>query len=179
MLVPMRTFTLPKPYSSRPQWSVRFISFYCHQPEQFQQLNRSQGQHYLTTDGQSACLSWCQAIIWERRPIFLSFPWKLSSDICGSCYPLWWEDTSVSYSCNWVSPTQVGLGAEPRGTHNHILLAQFWQSPNLEGKVPASIPRRDRAAQYWVCYCSVLYNFKAYEMETLLVVLSCLCIILR
>jgi hypothetical protein len=29
-----------------------------------------QSQSYLMTDGQSACLSWYQATIWEPRPIF-------------------------------------------------------------------------------------------------------------
>jgi hypothetical protein len=29
-------------------------------------------QSYITTDGQSASLSWCQAPIWDHRPIFFS-----------------------------------------------------------------------------------------------------------
>jgi hypothetical protein len=37
-------------------------------------------QSYLTTDGQSASLSWYQPTIWDPRPIFLSFPRKLSKD---------------------------------------------------------------------------------------------------
>jgi hypothetical protein len=31
----------------------------------------SQSQSYITTDGQTASLSWCQALIWDPRPIFL------------------------------------------------------------------------------------------------------------
>jgi hypothetical protein len=32
--------------------------------------SQSQSQSYITTDGQSANLSWCQAPIWAPRPIF-------------------------------------------------------------------------------------------------------------
>jgi hypothetical protein len=34
-------------------------------------LSQSKGQSYITTDGQSASLSWCQAPIWDSRPFFL------------------------------------------------------------------------------------------------------------
>jgi hypothetical protein len=40
-------------------------------------------QSFLTTDGQSASLSWYQTSNWDPRPIFLSCSQKLSSDICG------------------------------------------------------------------------------------------------
>jgi hypothetical protein len=36
-----------------------------------QYQSRSQSQNYVTADYQSASLSWCQALIWEQRPIFL------------------------------------------------------------------------------------------------------------
>jgi hypothetical protein len=36
----------------------------------------SQTEFYLTTDGQSASLSWYQATCWDPRPIFLSLLWK-------------------------------------------------------------------------------------------------------
>jgi hypothetical protein len=42
------------------------ISNTCHPYLQFY----SQSQSYVTTDGQSACLSWCQASIWGPRPHF-------------------------------------------------------------------------------------------------------------
>jgi hypothetical protein len=37
-----------------------------------QQLFKSQSQSHITTDNQSASPSWCQAPIWDPRPIFLS-----------------------------------------------------------------------------------------------------------
>jgi hypothetical protein len=42
-------------------------------------------QHHITTDNQSASLSWCLAPIWDPRPIFLS-PWDFLVDShCLSC----------------------------------------------------------------------------------------------
>jgi hypothetical protein len=38
----------------------------------------------------------------------------------------------------------VILGSEYRGIHNHILLSQIRDSPNLEGQVPVSISPRSR-----------------------------------
>jgi hypothetical protein len=41
----------------------------------------------------------------------------------------------------------VILGSESCGTHDHILLSQIWDSPNLEGEVPVFISPRNRVAQ--------------------------------
>jgi hypothetical protein len=41
----------------------------------------------------------------------------------------------------------VILGSEPQGTHDHILLSQIRDSPNLEGQVPVYIFPRNRVAQ--------------------------------
>jgi hypothetical protein len=43
----------------------------------------------------------------------------------------------------------VILGSESRGTHDHILLSQFRDSPNLEGQVPVFISARNRVAQLY------------------------------
>jgi hypothetical protein len=40
------------------------------------------------------------------------------------------------------------LGSESRGTHDHILLSQIRDSPNLEGQVPVFISPSNRAAQF-------------------------------
>jgi hypothetical protein len=55
----------------------------------------------------------------------------------------------------WVCSLQLLLGlasavilrSESRGTHDHILLSQIRDSPNLEGQVPIFISPRDRVAQ--------------------------------
>jgi hypothetical protein len=36
------------------------------------EIDKSQSQSYVTTDSQSASLSWCQAPIWDPRPTSLS-----------------------------------------------------------------------------------------------------------
>jgi hypothetical protein len=41
----------------------------------------------------------------------------------------------------------VILGCQSRGTHDHILLSQFRDSPNLESKVPVFLSPRSRVAQ--------------------------------
>jgi hypothetical protein len=40
----------------------------------------------------------------------------------------------------------VILGSEPRGIHDHILLSQIRDSPNLEGQVPVFLSSRSRVA---------------------------------
>jgi hypothetical protein len=41
------------------------------------------------------------------------------------------------------------LRSESRGTHNHILLSQIRDSPNVEGQVPAFISLRNKVAQLY------------------------------
>jgi hypothetical protein len=56
---------------------------------------QSQNQIYVTTDGRSASLSWCQALIWELRPDFFL------SDNCGFVdvgSTLWREGLSIFYN---------------------------------------------------------------------------------
>jgi hypothetical protein len=43
----------------------------------------------------------------------------------------------------------VGLGSEPHGSHNHILLSQIRDFPNLEGHVTVFISPRNRVAQLY------------------------------
>jgi hypothetical protein len=43
----------------------------------------------------------------------------------------------------------VNPGSESRGTHDHILLSQVWDSLNLKGLVPVFISPRNRVAQLY------------------------------
>jgi hypothetical protein len=62
-----------------------------------------------------------------------------------------------SLTRNWVCHLQLLLAPdsavilrfESRGTHNHILLSQARDSPNLEGQVPVFIPSRYRMARLY------------------------------
>jgi hypothetical protein len=70
-----------------------------------------------------------------------------------SCSPY----VTFSLTRGWVRRLQlllalasaVILGSESRGTHDHILLSQIWDSPNLEGQVPVFISPRNRVAQLY------------------------------
>jgi hypothetical protein len=58
-----------------------------------------------------------------------------------------------------VLASAVILRSESRGNHDHILLSQIPDSPNLEGQVPVFISRRNRVAQlytprHWVPFSS-------------------------
>jgi hypothetical protein len=58
----------------------------------------------FATDSQSASLSWCQAAIWDPRPIFL-FPWKFLQTVACLlfCSALSDERTGLSFTCTVAS----------------------------------------------------------------------------
>jgi hypothetical protein len=93
----------------------------------------SQSQSYVTTDGQSVSLPWCQAPTWGSRPdcyycqtLDDFFIWGALSD----------ERTGMSFTIAAGLAGGVILGSESLGTHDHILLFQIRDSPNLEGQIP-------------------------------------------
>jgi hypothetical protein len=68
--------------------------------------------------GQWASRFWCQAPIWDRRPIFLSLAREISSDICVTSSivrPLWREHVSAvfTYKCYWALPALSLSGPNP------------------------------------------------------------------
>jgi hypothetical protein len=66
---------------------------------------------------------------------------------CGHC-----PYVKSSLTRGWVYhlyASAVILRSESRGTHDHILLSQFGDSPNLEGQVPVFISHRNRVAQLY------------------------------
>jgi hypothetical protein len=129
----------------------------------------------ITTNSQSASQSWCQAPIWGPRLILLSpwnflqavacllfcsalsdermglwFTCTIASAPCQSSHswvcPLWWEDESVIYlyNCFWALPEQSLLGRSPAEL-TAIFYCLIWDSPNLEGQVPAFISPKEQA----------------------------------
>jgi hypothetical protein len=107
-----------------------------------------QSQSYFTT-GCSAPItsSWRQAP-WESLPLFLFS--KMNT--CGhSPY------VTSSLTSGWVCRVQfllalanaVILRSESLGTHDHILLSQIRDSPNLEGQVPVFISPRNRVTRLY------------------------------
>jgi hypothetical protein len=95
---------------------------------------------------------------WDPRPVFL-----FQMSICGySPY------ATSSLKRGWICRLQlllvlastVILGSESPGTHDHILLSQIRNSPNLEGQVPYLYPPGTRRPSYiprhWVPFRRLL-----------------------
>jgi hypothetical protein len=109
-------------------------------------LCHSQSQSYFTT----GCLhpissSWRQAP-WDSRPAFF---FQLNT-----CF----HSPYVTFSLTrgWVCSLQLPvlastiiLRSESRETHDHILLSQIRDSPNLESQVPVFISPRNMVAQLY------------------------------
>jgi hypothetical protein len=78
----------------------------------------SDSQIYLTSDIQSASLTWYQVSISDTRPIFQSLPRKLSTEICGIL--VWAPSLMRGRVCNLLVPlllclaTTVTLGSKSR-----------------------------------------------------------------
>jgi hypothetical protein len=88
-------------------------------------LNLSQSQSYVTTDGQSASLSWNKAPVWGSRPDFY---------YCQTVAGLFmWGALTRGRVCRsqllLVLASAVIFGSESRGTRDHILLSQIRDFP--------------------------------------------------
>jgi hypothetical protein len=95
-------------------------------------LNTLKIRSYVTTDGQSGSLSWCQ----DQIPITVRQFVVVGRPLC--CLQLLLVFASI-----------VILLSESRGTHDHILLSQIRDSPNLEGQVPVFISLGNRVVQLY------------------------------
>jgi hypothetical protein len=89
---------------------------------QCQSLSRS----YLTTDSQSASLSWCQATIWTRVKFF-------------SLLQILFRQ---SWVCYFMTPSLnrrrdlLAWPAQSLGTRDHVLLSEFFRLPKPGGPSP-------------------------------------------
>jgi hypothetical protein len=98
-------------------------------------LFQNHSQSYITTDGQSASLSWCQAPICDPRPIFP----LLSLIICWQLRICWCGAPSLTRS--WVCSFQLLLDivstdffrSESHGTHEDIVLSLILRLPQPVG----------------------------------------------
>jgi hypothetical protein len=113
---------------------------------------QSQSQRYgIKTDRQSASLSWCQAPICDQRPIFLlrSLIIFIQLRVCWCGAPSLKRGRICSFQLLLGLASGVFLGSESRGTHDYILLSQYWDYPNLEIQVPVFISPMNRVDQLW------------------------------
>jgi hypothetical protein len=113
------------------------------------------------TNGQSACLSWCQAPIWGQRPDFCYcqtvaglLRWGALSD----------ERTGMSFTIAPGLTSTVILGSKSCRIHDHILLSQIRHSPNLEGQVAVFVSPRNRVVQLYPQALGSLF-FTSYDSQ--------------
>jgi hypothetical protein len=105
----------------------------------------TQSESYVTTDCQSASLSWNKHPSGTNQ-IFITVR-ELRVCWCGAL--------SLTRGQVWrlqlllVLASAVFLGSEFRGTRDHILLSQIWDSSNLEGQVPVFISFRNSEVQLY------------------------------
>jgi hypothetical protein len=83
----------------------------------------SQSQSHVTTDGQSASLSWNKAPIWDLRPDFFYCQTVAGLLMWGALSGR--EDGSVVYNCSWPLPVQTFSGPTPMGLVNIIYCLRF------------------------------------------------------
>jgi hypothetical protein len=82
----------------------------------------SEPEPYVTTDSQSASLSWNKAPIWGLRSD-INYCLTITVLFCGG--PLWREDGSVSCICCWPTPVQSFLGLRPFGLETIFYCLRF------------------------------------------------------
>jgi hypothetical protein len=87
---------------------------------------KSQSQSYVTTDGQSASLSWNEAPIWGLRPDLYYCLTVAGLLIWGALSD---ERTGLSLQLLLAFASAVIFGSESRRTRGHILLSQIRDFP--------------------------------------------------
>jgi hypothetical protein len=109
----------------------------------------SQSQSYITTDGQSASLSWSQALISDPWPMFL----LLSLIIVRQLRICWCGAPSLTGS-------RVCSFQFLRGVMSIFYCLYFWDTANVDGQAPVFISPRNRVAQlyHWAQGSSIILN---------------------
>jgi hypothetical protein len=88
----------------------------------------SQCQIYVMTNGQS----WCQASVWGPTPDFCYCQLR----VCWCGVPSLTRGRVCCLQLLLDLASAVILGSVSCETHDHILMSQIWEFPNLEGQVP-------------------------------------------
>jgi hypothetical protein len=109
--------------------------------------NCNSSQRYVTTGGQSASLSWCQAPTWGPRPDLYCCQTVLDLFLCGA--PSLTRGPICHLQLLLVLASAVIYGYESGGTQDHILLFQIQDFPNLEEQVPVFISPRIRVTHLY------------------------------
>jgi hypothetical protein len=147
---------------------VRWLTLHYWTSFRLNQSNRVES--YVTTDGQSASLSWYQAPIWGLWPDFY-YCWTLAGLLIWDA--LSDERTGLSITIAAVFAKAVILRSESRGAHDHILLSQICDSPNLEGQVPVFISPRNTVARLYPQALDIQLNSESLHLNQPESIITC------
>jgi hypothetical protein len=102
--------------------------------------NCCQSQSYITTDGQSASLTWCQAPIWDPRPVLslLSLIIFRQLWVCWCGAPLWREVGSLVFSFCRASSARPFSDLRPTGLMSIFYCLNFSDPPPPQPGGPGS-----------------------------------------
>jgi hypothetical protein len=94
-----------------------------------------QSQSYVTTNGQSGSLSWCEAPIWDPRPIVLLLFSIIFRQLrtCLCVAPSLMRTRVYSFQFLLGIASVAFLRSESHGTHEYILLSLFLRLPQPGG----------------------------------------------
>jgi hypothetical protein len=111
-------------------------------------------QSYITNDGQSASLSWCQPPSGVQDNVFVTVR-QLRVCWCGT--PSLTSGRVCSLELLLVIASAVIIGSYSLGTHDHTLLSQIRDSTNLEDQDPIFIYPRNRVVQLFLLALTSLF----------------------
>jgi hypothetical protein len=110
------------------------------------QLTHYQSQSYVTTDDQSANMSWCQATTLGPKPYFYHCQTVAGSLMWAACLT---RGRCCRLQLLLAVANAVIVGSESCGANDHILLPQIRDSPSVEGQVPVFTFPRNRMNQLY------------------------------
>jgi hypothetical protein len=121
-----------------------------------------ESESYITTDSQSASLSWNKAPIWGLRPYF----YVRQLRFCDVGRSLWWENGSVVYNCCCPSPAQSFSGPSPVGLVTIFYCLRFetsFLSPPTTHRATVEVFDRASNSLILLTNCSSFSNFERTE----------------
>jgi hypothetical protein len=123
-------------------------SEYANLKSRWRPSSLSRESMYLTTDSQSASLSWCQATIMARDQLFFLLEiFRRQLRVSYFMAPSLTRGQVCDFLFLVGLASAAPLGSESRAIQYHILLSQFLRLPSLESRVTVFISPRDKVAQ--------------------------------
>jgi hypothetical protein len=112
-------------------------------------------QSYVTTEGQSASLSWCQAPIWGLGPDICYC--QTVAGLFNGGAPSLTRGQVCRLQWLLVLTSAVILWSESRGTRDHILLSLIRDSLNLKAQILIIVSSRNRMVQLYLLALGSLF----------------------